>query len=54
MYTVYIDVSWNKSTPSSHPFIDGFSLINYKPSILGYPQFKKPLYIYSIDIDIHL
>ena len=27
--------------PPNHPFLIGFSIINYKPSILGYPYFWK-------------
>ena len=45
----YMDVSENSGTPKSSILI-GFSIINYKPSILGYHYFWKhhetPIYIY--------
>ena len=34
----------NRGTPSHHPFLDG--IFPYKPSILGYPHFRKHPYIY--------
>ena len=40
---VYVEVSWNRATPSHHPFLDG--IFPYKPSILGYPPFMEtPIY----------
>ena len=33
--TLHVVVSWNRATPSSHPFIDGN--FHYKPTIVGYP-----------------
>ena len=33
----HLEVSWNRGTPSHHPFIDGFSLINYPA--MGVPPF---------------
>ena len=37
---VFMGVSENSGTPKSSILI-GFSIINYKPSILGYPYFWK-------------
>ena len=35
----HLEVSWNRGTPSHHPFIDGFSLINYPA--MGVPLFME-------------
>ena len=40
----HMEVSWNGGTPKSSILI-GCSIINYKPSILGYPHWWKPLYL---------
>ena len=37
---VQMEISRNKATPSSHPFLDG--IFHYKPSIWGYPHLQKP------------
>ena len=39
-YIHYMGVSSNAVTASYHPFLDG--IFHYKPSILGYPNFRKP------------
>ena len=44
---IYMGVSKSHGTPKSSILI-GFSIINYKPSILGYPYFWKHPYIYSM------
>ena len=39
--TLHLVVSWNRATPSSHPFIDG--IFHYRPTIVGYPHdYGKP------------
>ena len=38
----YLEVSWNGATPYHHPFLDG--IFPYKPSIWGYPHFRKSPY----------
>ena len=35
-----MEVSWNRGTPSYHPFPDG--IFHYKPTILGIPHLWKP------------
>ena len=41
---IHMEVSWNRGTPSYHPFEIG--IFHYKPSILGYPIYGNPLYVY--------
>ena len=52
---IHMEVSWNRGTPSYHPFEIG--IFHYKPSILGYPIYGNPLYVYiymhSIYIYMH-
>ena len=43
MSYIYIGVSWNRGTPSHHPFLDWIS--PYKPTIFRYPYLWKPPYI---------
>ena len=39
--TLHLVVSWNRATPSSHPFIDG--IFHYRSTIVGYPHdYGKP------------
>ena len=40
LYHVMMGVSWNRGTPSHHPFIDG--IFPYKPSILDTPIIGNP------------
>ena len=36
----YLEVSWNRATPSYHPCLDG--IFSIKHLFWGYPQFRKP------------
>ena len=47
---IYMDVSENRGTPKSSHFNRVF---HYKPSILGYPYFRKHPYIYVCVFYIH-
>ena len=56
LYLTYIhimEVSWNRSTPSHHPFLLGIfdvSLTIHKPSIWIAPFMNKPPYVYYVSV----
>ncbi len=50
---IHMGVSKDSGTPKSSILI-GVSIINYKPSILGYPHFWKHPYIYIYCIYIYV